>query len=41
MPGKENTCRQNVHKKPEGKKSRGKCMRKWEDNIKIDLKEIG
>jgi hypothetical protein len=27
--------------KPEGKKSHGKCMHKWEDNIKIDLKEIG
>jgi hypothetical protein len=27
--------------KPEGKKSLGKPRRRWEDNIKIDLREIG
>jgi len=27
--------------KPEGEKFRGKCMHRWEDNIKMDLKEIG
>lgn len=27
--------------KPEGKKSYGKYMHNWEDNIKMDLKEIG
>jgi len=25
----------------EGKKFRGKCMHRWEDNIKMDLKETG
>jgi hypothetical protein len=27
--------------KPEGKRSRGRPRRKWEDNIKIDLRETG
>jgi hypothetical protein len=27
--------------KPEGKKSHGKYMHRWEDNIKMDWKEIG
>jgi len=27
--------------KPEGKKSLGKSMRSWEDNIKMDLQEVG
>jgi hypothetical protein len=27
--------------RPEGKKSLGRCRRKWEDNIKLDLREIG
>jgi len=27
--------------KPEGKRSLGTPRRKWEDNIKIDLKEMG
>jgi hypothetical protein len=27
--------------KPEGKKSLGKPRRRWEDNIKIDLQEVG
>jgi len=26
---------------PEGKKFRGKFMHRWEDNIKMDLKETG
>jgi hypothetical protein len=34
-----------VHKvlvgKPEGKRSLGRPRRKWEDNIKMDLKEVG
>jgi hypothetical protein len=27
--------------KPEGKRSLGRPRRKWEDNIKMDLREIG
>jgi hypothetical protein len=27
--------------RPEGKRPLGKPRRRWEDNIKIDLKEIG
>ena len=27
--------------KPEGKKSLGRPRRRWEDNIKIDLQEVG
>jgi len=27
--------------KPEGEKTPGRHMRRWEDNIKIDLKEAG
>jgi hypothetical protein len=31
----------NLDRKPEGKKSLGRPMHKWEDNIKMDLKERG
>jgi hypothetical protein len=35
----------NVYKilvgKPEGKRSLGRLRRRWEDNIRMDLKEIG
>jgi hypothetical protein len=27
--------------KPEGKRSRGRPSRRWVDNIKMDLREIG
>jgi hypothetical protein len=27
--------------KPEGKRSYGRHRRRWEDNIRMDLKEIG
>jgi hypothetical protein len=27
--------------KPTGKRPLGKCRRRWEDNIRIDFKEIG
>jgi hypothetical protein len=27
--------------KPEGKRPLGKPMRRWEDNIKMDLQEVG
>jgi len=28
-------------RKPEGKRPLGKTMRRWEDNIKMDLQEVG
>jgi hypothetical protein len=35
----------NVYKisvgKPEGKRPLGRCRSRWEDNIRVDLKEIG
>jgi len=27
--------------KPEGKRSLGRTMRRWEDNIKVQLQEVG
>jgi hypothetical protein len=27
--------------KPEGKRPIGRLMRRWEDNIKMDLQEVG
>jgi len=27
--------------KPDGKRPRGKSRRRWEDNIKMDLQEVG
>jgi len=27
--------------KPEGKRPRGRCRRRWDDNIRMDLWEIG
>jgi hypothetical protein len=27
--------------RPEGKSPLGRCTRRWEDNIKIDLEEVG
>ena len=27
--------------KPEGKRPRGRPRRRWEDNIKVDLQEVG
>jgi hypothetical protein len=26
---------------PEGKRTLGRCRRRWEDNIRMDLKKIG
>jgi hypothetical protein len=37
---KSNTCRILV-RKPEGKTPLGSPRRRWEDNIKLDLREIG
>jgi hypothetical protein len=28
-------------KKPEGRRTFGKSKRRWEDNIKMDLEEVG
>jgi hypothetical protein len=28
-------------KKPEGKRTFGRLRRRWEDNIKMDLEEVG
>jgi hypothetical protein len=28
-------------RKPEGRRARGRPRRRWEDNIRMDLKEIG
>jgi hypothetical protein len=28
-------------RKPEGKRTRGRPRRRWEDNIKMDLQEVG
>jgi len=37
--------RRGVHRalvaKPEGKRSLGRSRRRWEDNIKMDLQEVG
>jgi len=37
--------RRGVHRvlvgKPEGKRSLGRPRRRWEDNIKVDLQEVG
>jgi hypothetical protein len=38
--GKRNACRIMVGN-PEGKRSLGRPRRRWEVNIKMDLKEIG
>jgi hypothetical protein len=27
--------------KPEGKRPLGRCRHRWEDNIKMDLREVG
>jgi hypothetical protein len=39
--GKTEKCIQNVSKKCEGMRSHGRPSRRWEGNIKTDLKRIG
>ena len=34
-------CSQNVTGKPTGKRPLGRPRRRWEDNIRMDLEEIG
>jgi len=35
------TCAQVLVEKPEGKRPLGRPRRRWEDNIKMDLREVG
>jgi hypothetical protein len=39
--GKENKCIQGLVGKPEGKRPLGRPRRRWEDNIKKDIQEVG
>jgi hypothetical protein len=39
MEGKRNACRVLVEQ-PEGKRLLGRLTNRWEDNIKMDLREI-
>jgi hypothetical protein len=39
--GKDKKCIQNLCRKPERKKPVGYSWRRWEDNIRMDLTEIG
>jgi hypothetical protein len=39
--GKKRSARRILVKKPEGKRPLGRPRHRWEDNIKIDLGEIG
>jgi hypothetical protein len=34
-------CAQDVGGEPEGKRPLGRPRRRWEDNIKMDLQEVG
>ena len=39
--GVEERCIQGFGGKPEGKRLFGRTRRRWEDNIKMDLQEVG
>ena len=39
--GGEYRRKQDLVGKPEGKRTLGRLSRRWEDNIKMDLKEVG
>ena len=41
MNGEEERCIQGLVGQPEGKKPLGRPRRRWEDNIKTDLQEMG
>ena len=41
MNGEEERCIQCLVGQPEGKKPLGRPRRRWEDNIKTDLQEVG
>jgi hypothetical protein len=39
--GEKRNAYRNFAGKPEGKRPLGRCKRKWEDNIKMHLRETG
>ena len=39
--GEEEGCLQGFGEDPEGKRPFGRSRHRWEDNMKIDLKEVG
>jgi hypothetical protein len=39
--GREESCIKGLVRKHEGKRPFGRPRRRWEDNIKIDLQEVG
>jgi hypothetical protein len=39
--GGEERCIQDLVGKPEGRRPLGRPRRRWEDNIKMDLREVG
>jgi hypothetical protein len=39
MHGRDEKCIQNLGGKPEGKRPLGRPRRKWEDNVRMDLRE--
>jgi len=39
--GGEERCIQGLVGKPEGKRPLGRCRHRWEDNIKMELQEVG
>ena len=41
MYGEEERCIQGLVGKPKGKRPHGKPSRRWQDNIKTDLHEVG
>jgi hypothetical protein len=41
MHGRDEKCLQNVARKSDGKTPLGRSRRRWEDNMKMDLTEIG
>ena len=41
MHGEEERFIQGFGEDPEGKRPFGRPRRRWEDNIKVDLKEVG
>jgi hypothetical protein len=41
MNGRDTKCTQSLVEKPEGKEPLGRPRRRWEDNYKMDFREIG
>jgi hypothetical protein len=38
--GRDEKCIQNFFGKPEGKRPFGRSRRRWEDNVRMDLREV-